>query len=262
MADQIALWQMAVTYMLLLVVFLLVMLNRLRIGRELLIATVRMTLQLIAAGLLLRYLFEFNFWYTSLLLLLIMVALAVHVILGRVRLRIGRLSLILFLSIAVAGLSILAVFIFLIVGHEPWYDARYLIPIGGMIIGNAMTACALVTERFFSEVSSKKRVIEANLALGATSKEASIHAFRASYKAALLPTVASMTGMGIVHLPGMMTGQILSGTEPILAVKYQIAIVVAILCSAAISSLLALHLVRGRLFNRYHQIVMPDFDDG
>ncbi len=258
MADQIGLWQMAVTYVLLLAVFLLATLNRLGMNRELAIAAFRMTVQLFAAGFLLRYLFKFNFWYTSLILLLIMIAFAVSVVLGRIRLKISRLSLILFLSICVAGLSVLAIFVFVIVGHEPWYDARYVIPIGGMIIGNAMTACALVTERFYSEIHGNRQMIETNLALGASSREASNPAFKAAYRAALLPTVASMTGMGIVHLPGMMTGQILSGTEPILAVKYQIAIVVAILSSAALSTLMSLYLIRGRLFNKYHQVVVPE----
>jgi len=257
MADQIELWQMAVAYMLLLVVFSLAFSNRLKISRELAVATLRMTLQLLAAGFLLRYLFKFNFWYTSLLLLLIMIVFAVHVILGRVRLKLRRLTRVLFLSISAGSLSVLGVFIFLILDHQPWYDARFLIPIGGMIIGNAMTSCALVTERFYNEVVGNRPVIETNLALGATSKEASIAAFRSAYGAALLPTIASMTGMGIVHLPGMMTGQILSGTEPILAVKYQIAIMVAILSSAAISCLIALYLIRDRLFNKYHQIAAP-----
>ncbi len=257
MADQIGLWQMAVAYMLLLVVFALALSNRLRMSKDLAVATLRMTLQLIAVGFLLSYLFRFNFWYTSLILLLVMIAFAVHVVLGRVKLKLGRLSLILFISISTGSLSVLAVLLFLVVGHQPWYDARYLIPIGGMIIGNTMTACALVTERFYNEVYGKRTVIETNLALGATSKEASMSAFRVSFGAALLPTIASMTGMGIVHLPGMMTGQILSGTEPILAVKYQIAIMVAILSSAALSSLITLYLLRGRLFNKYHQIVEP-----
>jgi putative ABC transport system permease protein len=123
-----------------------------------------------------------------------------------------------------------------------------------------MTSCALVAERFHSEIYGKRPLIETSLALGATCREASIESFRTAYRAALLPTVASMTGMGIVHLPGMMTGQILSGTEPILAVKYQIAIVVAILASAALSTLIALHLIRGRLFNEHHQLVESERD--
>jgi len=78
--------------------------------------------------------------------------------------------------------------------------------------------------------------------------------FRSAFKAALLPTIASMSGIGIVHLPGMMTGQILSGVDPMLAVRYQIAIMLAIFAASAICSLIALYLVRRKSFNRFHQI--------
>jgi putative ABC transport system permease protein len=154
----------------------------------------------------------------------------------------------------IGSLTVLAAFIFLVIDRHPWYDARYLLPLGGMIIGNSMTACALVAERFTSEVVGKRQLIETSLSLGASSKEASLTAFRTAYRAALVPTIASMTGMGIVHLPGMMTGQIISGVEPLLAVRYQIAIITAILAAAAISALLTLYLLRGRLFTKCHQI--------
>jgi putative ABC transport system permease protein len=258
MAEQIQLTQMAIAYVLLLAVLLLVLTNRLGVGRQLLIASFRMTVQLLLAGIALRYIFGFNFWYTTLLVLLVMLASAVHIVLGRVELKVRGLSLILLASIGVGSGLVTAVFIFLIVGRSPWYDAVYMLPIGGMIIGNAMTACALVVERFTSEVRQGRAVIETSLSLGATCKEASTVAFRSAYKAALLPTIVSMSGIGLVHLPGMMTGQILAGVEPMLAVRYQIAIIIAILAAAAISSLIALCLVRGRLFNSYHQIVMPD----
>ena len=258
MVEPIGLVQMAAAYMLLLAVFFLAFSNSLKISKELLVASLRMTIQLFAAGLLLKYVFRINFWYTSLLVLLLMIGSAVHVVMGRIKVKIRHLSAILFLSIAAGSISVLAVFLFAIVHHVPWYDARYFVPIGGMIVGNSMTACALVTERFTSEIYGNRQMIETSLALGATYKEASIKAFRAAYRAALLPTIASMTGMGIVHLPGMMTGQIISGVEPVLAVRYQIAIILAILSSAALSCLTVLYLQRGMLFNKYHQIIMPE----
>jgi len=254
MAEQIGMYQLAVAYLMLVVVFFLAMSNSLRISRELVVATLRMTLQLFAAGLLLKYVFKIDFWLASVALIVIMIAFAVTVVLGRLEIRVKRLPLILFASMGIGSLSVLAIFIFLVIGREPWYDARYVLPLGGMIIGNSMTACALVTERFIAEVIGKRDQIETSLALGATYKEASMTALRTAYRAALVPTIASMTGMGIVHLPGMMTGQILSGVEPMLAVKYQVAIIAAILAAAALSSLVMLNLLRSRLFNKCHQI--------
>jgi putative ABC transport system permease protein len=257
-AENIGLAQMIAAYTLLLIVFAAAMSNRLQINKELIVATLRMTVQLLVAGFILKYLFQLNYWYTSAALLVLMLASAVHVVLGRIKLRVARLSSILFVSMGAGSVFVISVFMFLIVQRYPWYDARYLIPIGGMIIGNAMTACVLVVERFASEVRNNRHIIETNLALGATSKEASIVSFRAAYKAALMPNIASMMGIGLVHLPGMMTGQIISGVEPLLAVRYQIAIILAILSSAALSGLIALYLVRRQLFNRFHQIVLPE----
>jgi len=260
MVENVGVIQMVIAYGLLLVVFILASWNRLKINKDLAIATVRMTLQLFAAGLILRYLFKFNLWYATLGLLLIMTVFAVHVVLGRVKQRVNGLPFILFLSIGTGSLSVVAVFILIIVSHKPWYDGQYVIPIGGMIIGNCMTAAALATERLLSEVRSSRNIIEMKLSLGATAKEASLDAYRAAYRAALLPTVASMTGMGIVHLPGMMTGQVLSGIEPILAVKYQIAIILAIISAAALTCLLCLSLERRKIFNRCHQIAFSASD--
>lgn len=254
MAEQIGMSQLAVAYLMLVAVFFIAMSNNLRISKDLIVATLRMTLQLFAAGLLLKYVFKIDFWLASTGLIVVMIAFAVTVVLGRLEIRVKRLSMILFASMGAGSLSVLAVFIFLVVGREPWYDAQYVLPLGGMIIGNAMTACALVTERFTAEVIGKRDQIETSLSLGATYKEASMTALRTAYRAALVPTIASMTGMGIVHLPGMMTGQILSGVEPLLAVKYQVAIIAAILAAAALSSLMMLHLLRGRFFTRCHQI--------
>jgi len=255
MAENIGLAQMAIAYSLILLVFVLATANRLKINRDLAIAALRMTLQLVAAGILLRYVFRINYWYTSLLLLFAMLFFAVHVVIGRLDLKIPRLTTILFVSMAGGSLVVIAVFIFLVVGRQPWYDAQYVIPIGGMIIGNSMTACALASERFTNEMMTRRQLIETSLALGANFKEASVDAFRGAYRAALLPTIASMTGMGIVHLPGMMTGQILSGVEPLLAVKYQIAIILAIIGAAALSCLLNLYLLRNTLFDRCHQVM-------
>ncbi len=261
MVESVSLLQMVIAYGLLVLVFGLAAWNRLDINKDLAIASLRMTVQLAAVGLILRYLFEVSLWYTTLILLLIMTGFAVHVVLGRVKRRVSQLPLILFISIGFSSFAVIAAFIFVIVDHEPWYDAQYVIPIGGMIIGNAMTASALATERLLSEVRSSRGAIEMMLSLGATSREASLEPYRAAYRAALLPTIASMTGMGIVHLPGMMTGQVLSGVEPLLAVKYQIAIVLAIISAAAISCLVCLYLERRRIFNRCHQISLDELNE-
>jgi putative ABC transport system permease protein len=142
----------------------------------------------------------------------------------------------------------------LVVGYSPWYDPRYLIPLAGMIIGNSMNGASLAAERLSAELYERREEIEAALCLGATARQASESSVRLAFRAALMPTMNTMAAMGIVSLPGMMTGQILSGTEPIIAVRYQIAIMCAITGAVAITSFLILVQGYRRYFSAAHQL--------
>ena len=141
----------------------------------------------------------------------------------------------------------------LVIGYSPWYNPRYLIPLAGMIIGNAMNGASLAAERLSSEMYDRREEIEAAICLGATARQAAEPAVRTAYTASLIPTMNTMAATGIVALPGMMTGQILSGTEPVIAVRYQIAIICAI-TAVAITSLLILLQGYRHYFNEAHQL--------
>jgi putative ABC transport system permease protein len=152
--------------------------------------------------------------------------------------------------------SILIFFIVVIVGQDPLYDPRYVIPLGGMIIGNSMNACAIAFERFHSLMKRDHRLILTMLSLGATGKEATATQFKEALKAAFLPILITMSATGMVVLPGMMTGQILSGTAPITAVRYQIAIMMGITSSNALVAYLILCLENKEFFNERHQFLL------
>jgi putative ABC transport system permease protein len=137
---------------------------------------------------------------------------------------------------------------------KPWYEPHYLIPLAGMVIGNSMNGSTLAIERIDSEIQLRKMEIEAYLALGATARQAAGNCLKAAMKAALIPTINSMMVVGIVALPGMMTGQILSGTSPIIAVKYQIIIMYMIALSVAISSFILVNLRFNRYFTSDHRL--------
>jgi putative ABC transport system permease protein len=149
-------------------------------------------------------------------------------------------------------------FCVMVIGPDPWYDPRYLIPLSGMIIGNAMTGASLAAERLAQEIRSRRDEIETALCLGATARQASLPAVRSALNAALIPSVNAMAAMGIVFLPGMMTGQILSGTEPMIAVRYQIAIMCVITGSVAVTSVLILQQGYRSYFSRYDQLLLPE----
>jgi putative ABC transport system permease protein len=107
----------------------------------------------------------------------------------------------------------------------PWYNPQYMIPLFGMIVGSAMNAAAIAAERLHSEVMAHRAEIEAYLALGAHYRHASHHAVSQAMRASLVPTVNGLMVVGVVTLPGMMTGQILAGASPLIAIRYQIVVV-------------------------------------
>jgi len=253
--QEITLIRMAVCYLLFALSFMVIWRYKLRLGKDAIISTVRMTVQLALAGVALKYIFRLNNWYIVLAILLIMLFFATHTILGRTGIKLKKTFPLLFTAMFIGCGGTLVFFIFLVVHQTPWYDARYLIPLFGMIVGNSMNGCALALERYYNGMKDKRDEVEAILSFGGTPAEASHEAFVKAFKAAILPTLAGMTGMGVVFLPGMMTGQILSGAEPLLAVKYQIAIMLAILTSVTFSCFLILKFETRLLFNKRAQLI-------
>ena len=238
-------------------IVLLVALTRMRrVGGEweFLVAALRMAAQLLAVGYVLTYLFTRGTPAVILAVLVLMAAMAVRTVLKRVKNPFPGLFPIVSSAIFVGCGAITFVFCLLIVGTEPWWDPRYLIPIAGMIFGNSMNGLALGAERLSSEFRGRVDQVETALALGASMSQASRPIVRAAFRAAIIPIVNNMSVMGIVSLPGMMTGQILSGTDPVVAVKYQIAIMFAIAGSVALASFIIVHQGYRRFFTKAHQL--------
>ena len=142
----------------------------------------------------------------------------------------------------------------LVIRIRPWYTPHILIPVSGMVIGNTMNAVALAAGRFRSEVAHRRREVEAALALGATGPQAVGEAFRAAVKSALVPTMNALMVVGLVQLPGMMSGQIIAGVLSVQAVRYQIVVMYMIACGAAVGALTAALLIRRQLFTSRHQL--------
>ncbi len=120
----------------------------------------------------------------------------------------------------------------------PWYEPQYIIPIAGMILGNSMTSAALAGDRLQSDLRARADEIEARLALGFSGREAVQPMVRASLRAAMIPTVNGMMTIGLVQLPGMMTGQILAGSSPLVAIRYQMVVVFMQGAATALGSLI------------------------
>ncbi len=228
--------------------------ERLGLERDLVIATARTFLQLFVVGYFLIYLFAWDRWEFVLLTLIVMLSAASWIAVGRLKQPLPGARWIAMASLVVGSAITLAFVTQVIIQVEPWYDPRYLIPIGGMILGNAMTGAALAGERFQGELRNRVEEVETLLALGFSGMEATRDLYRSALRAAMIPAINAMLAVGIVQLPGMMTGQILSGTSPLIAVKYQVVVMLMITCAVALSAFLFLHLVVKRYLTPAHQL--------
>lgn len=229
--------------------------QKLMLEREFAIGALRTLVQLVAIGYVLKYIFSLDRWYLVLITICIMIVIATITATRRQANQTKELPyLVGFSLMAGSGISVFLV-TQVILQIKPWYEPHYLIPLAGMVIGNSMNGATLAVERIDSEIRNKKNEIEAYLALGATSKQAASSCIRAAMRASMIPTINSMMVVGIVSLPGIMTGQILAGVSPLIAVKYQIIIMYMIAFSVASSSFILTHLRFRRYFTQHHQLV-------
>jgi putative ABC transport system permease protein len=238
MTADLSITAMISMYVLMLVPLAIFFYLQLGLARETLLALLRMTAQLVLVGLYLKYIFQLNNVSISLLWVAIMLVVANLSILNKAGLR--RRVFFWRSLVGVAGSTLLASgwFILVAIRPEPLYDARYLVPITGMILGNCLRSNVLSLERFYSGIRKNENEYMTYLMLGANLREATRPYLRDAIKAAVNPSIATMATMGIVSLPGMMTGQILGGAMPVTAIKYQIGIMICIFASMVVAALL------------------------
>ena len=223
--------------------------------KEIIISTLRMTVQLILMGYVLIYIFERSLVYITLAVFLLMLFFAIRNIFARIKASINKkLGRIIIASMVTGTMVTTFYFLLLVINLDPWYEPRYFVPIAGMVIGNSMTGIALGAERLIGEMKARKVLVEGALMLGATPKEATAAITGDVFTAAIMPTINSMVGMGIIFIPGMMTGQILAGASPLVAIEYQIAIMLAILGSVSITLFMLTRLGYQTFFNKWSQL--------
>jgi putative ABC transport system permease protein len=228
--------------------------------RDLALGTARCAAQLLAIGYVLRLLFADERWYWVVLALAVMILVAAFTSARRVEHGPGVRALFpRALAAIAAGAAVALVPVFtLIVAPRPWFEARYLVPIGGMMLASAMNVVAQVFERIFASAHAEAAVIEQLLALGASPQQALAPQLRKAIRAALIPTINGLLTVGLVALPGMMTGQIVGGTAPEQAVRYQIVIMYQLVAVAAVSGTLAATFARQLLFTPRAQLRFAD----
>lgn len=195
-------------------------------------ALFRMLIQLILIGYVLTYIFASESPYLVVLILCVMLIAASVISLRPLQKQEKSLYLYAFISILLGGIFTLMMVIFGVLDLNPWYEPKFLIPLAGMIFANSMNAVSLAAERFESELKRESSYSDARAT---------------SYKAALIPIINALFAVGLVSLPGMMTGQILSGVDPLIAVRYQMMVMLMILGSAGISVAIYLVLMKRKI---------------
>ena len=228
--------------------------QRIGIVRGLAIGAVRAGVQLVAVGYVLAFLISTR--QPLLVMVTLLVMLVAATITATERQKQGRAKLFVISGTALligAGLT-LAYVDAVILRLQPWYDPQYLIPLFGMIIGNAMNGAALAAERLNSEMELRRGEVEAYLALGASPARASAEATRRALVASMMPTVNMLMVVGLVSLPGMMTGQVIAGSSPLTAVRYQIVVVFMLAGAVAITSVVVALWYRRTFFTASEQL--------
>lgn len=226
--------------------------QKLKLEKETIICVVRAVIQLVAVGYVLEYIFGLqNPLFTTLLLIFIIFNAAYNAAKRGKGIKNG-----LIISFAAIAAGTVVTLVILILSKTLQYEAYQIIPVGGMIISNSMVALGLSYRQIASDFKNKREEVETKLSLGADILPSSIEIIRNSIKTGMQPTIDSAKTLGIVSLPGMMTGLILAGTSPVEAIKYQIMVMFMLLSTTSISSFIACYLSYRGFFNNRKQLVI------
>ena len=253
-AVTLNIFKFSLIYLLLIIVLIIMKKSKVNQTKLLLIASIRMSVQLIMVGYILQYVFSNPKPIFTIIFLLFMLIFSIHRVIKSKKDLNLKFKIAIGSSLTFSGLFVLIFFVTVVV-NKSIFNPQYTIPLAGMIIGNAMTGVNIAIKTFMDDLGKEKSKISTLLNLGIEPKDILQPFANNALQTALIPTINSMLGMGIIFLPGMMTGQILSGTLPTTAIMYQIAIMIAICTSVCITVFLSLNLGYKSLYNDKKQFL-------
>lgn len=211
-----------------------------QINKKIFYSIGRMVIQLSLVGIFLQYVFNTNNPFINLAYLTLMITVATFSTIKSCDFKISKFTVPLFLAFIIPNIIVLFFFNIFVTRLDNLFNAQYMITIGGMLLGNTLSGNIICINSFYKEIKQNKNEYFYSLSLSCNKIEALTPYFRNAVLAAVNPTIASIETIGLVALPGMMTGQILGGAIPMTAIKYQIAIMVAILIARYISAILSI----------------------
>jgi putative ABC transport system permease protein len=246
-------WQVVAATFLLLINGAISVAFNLGMQRQLAVAAVRTVVQLSLVGLVLQKVFSYAYVPVVLGAIVVMTVIAGLSAVQRVELPYAGIRWDCLCTMAGSAWTLGAVTLLAIIQCEPWYAPQYAIPLVGMILGNTLSGISLGLDRLTKDLYQQRELVEGLLALGATRWEASLPSVQQAVRTGMVPMINSMMIVGVVSLPGMMTGQILAGQDPSEAVKYQIVIMFVIASATALGTVMAVLLAYRRLFDVHHR---------
>jgi putative ABC transport system permease protein len=227
-----------------------------RLGLEwsLAIATGRTVLQLLIVGYLLAFIFALDNPWAVLAVLAVMLTIAAVVARNRISKKMPQLLALVWVSMLISTALTLSYTNLLVIQPETWYEPQYLVPLAGIVLGNAMNGAAIAGERLVSTINASRLEIETHLSLGATPQQAVAQYRKEAIRAGLIPNLNQMMVVGIVVLPGIITGQLLSGVNPLDAASYQILIMFMLAFANLVTALLVTQGLCRQFFNNAAQL--------
>ena len=250
-AKDLNLYSMLFAYLLLLIPLGILIFMQVKLVKETIVSVLRMSIQLGLVGIYLKYLFVWDNTWLNIAWLLVMITVSTFSVINSNGIRRRDFFLPVMGALAISLFFNISYFNFFIVKISDIFNAKYLIPISGMLLGNSLKGNIIATNTFFDYFKNREKEYLFTLSLGASREEALRPVVRECMKRSLKPTLASIATIGLVSLPGMMTGQILGGSVPTTAIKYQIAIMLAIFSTMAISIFLVILFLKNVSFNKY-----------
>lgn len=229
---------------------------KLTLNKKMFYAIFRMILQLSVIGIVLNILFTKDLALINALYVLFMISVATYSMLKTTKLPIRTYGLSVWLAVLFPQMLVLLFFNAFIVNLEDVFEASHLIPVAGMLLGNSLSGNILAIGNFYDRIKSQEKQYYYNLSLCGNRLEALAPYFRSALLSSVNPTLASIETIGLVALPGMMTGQILGGANPTTAIKYQIAIMIAILVTRYFTAILAIKLTSNKAFDDYDRLIL------
>jgi len=242
------------SYILLIIPFAVLWIYQTGLMKDTFVGVVRMTLQLFLLGLYLEYLFKLNSTLVNILWVMAMIGIAVYTILKRAKLNYKWYALPILLAMLSSLLIVDAFFLGFTIQLENLFDARYLIPITGMLIGNSIERNILALSHFNRKLTEDKNIFRYSIANGATRSEAVKPFIKEALKLSFNPFIAQMAIIGLISMPGTMTGQILGGSSPAVAIKYQIMLMLSIFVVTITTVILSIILSQRYIFDAYDNV--------